>query len=164
VLDAILDIERAPDWNPQLMQGKVVEKLDDHTAILHKQFKAKQCMIELHIDVVYWERVKELENDGGFLVLALSELATYHSAKISCDECVRGFIHVSGWILTPWATKGNPNGHTTVTYVGQVDLKELPQKISELACKVQPFCVNRLQDAMEKGFRGKPQFAAGRKE
>jgi hypothetical protein len=57
-------------------------------------------------------------------------------------------IYVSGWHLKSWVGDRGAE-QTFVTYIAQVDLKELPQKILEMSLEAQPEIVGRLSKYLE---------------
>lgn len=138
--DTILDVKTMREWNPQLHYVNVLTTLDDDTLMVHKVFKAKKCMMELHRDFVYAERLIR-RDDGTILILAWSEPAEEWAKNVPVPQkCVRGTVYPSGWILEPWALAGGKMG-TNVTYVTMADLKSLPDAVQEIAGREQPLIV-----------------------
>jgi hypothetical protein len=144
--EAIRDVSNLPKWNSQLAYANVIREdpLTD-VIILHKVFRTKKCLIDLARDFVYWERQEVLEN-GTIVVLALSDLAQVEQETVPLPQkCVRGHVYISGWVLDPWELQHGIQG-CSATYIAQVDLKELPAAILELAGKEQPLAIKRLEE------------------
>ena len=108
-------------------------------------------MIELHRDFVFGEYFCK-QPDGTIVVLAMSDFADQDMVPVG-EKCVRGYVYVTGWVVKAWAAAQGKT-YSSVTYVAQADLKNLPQKILEMAGEEQPFIIHRLSQALQSGKRG----------
>ena len=137
--------------NPQLKSCSVVSE-SPGAVVWHKVFRAKKCMLDIHRDLLFCERRVRV---GRLLVFCASSSGVDQSLVGSPEKCVRGHVHLAGWVLEEWEAAGGKI-HTSLTYLAQVDLKNLPAAVVEIANKEQPLVVQRISEALEKGVRGAP--------
>eukprot|EP00123_Amoebidium_parasiticum_P011318 comp20647_c0_seq1/m.26751 comp20647_c0_seq1/g.26751 ORF comp20647_c0_seq1/g.26751 comp20647_c0_seq1/m.26751 type:complete len:811 (-) comp20647_c0_seq1:145-2577(-) len=112
VLGVLMDKERWPRIDGAIAQMEIVERIDEHTDILHVEFKPmwKWVMWLKPRDVCllrYWRR----EEDGSALIVLQSTLHQKCPAK---KGCVRAVIQGAAWSIHP---QNDPNQRPEVCRV-----------------------------------------------
>ena len=106
------------EWDFCFLRGKVVEKLDGHTDIIHKQFHSSWLSCEgmdpreflLHR---YWRR----EDDGSYVILYNS---VTHTKCPPCKGFVQACLKNGGYVISPLNHKEKP-ACAVVKYMLTVD-------------------------------------------
>lgn len=138
------------EWDPQLKTSTRLRNIDDHTFVHQNVYQAKKCMIEVHRDFLLVTHKRVLP-DGQVCLLSLSRLVD-QTERAPPDGCVRGMVYLAGFCLQPWVGDRGAN-YSNVTYVAHIDLKQLPQKVLEMALQQQPEVISRLTAYLEKNAK-----------
>ncbi len=96
------DREWSREWDTLLKRAKVLKEIDEHTRLMHHEYVAKHCMIDVHRDFVLCTHRRNLPN-GDVVVLSTSSFAPQSEDIVPLPEdCIRGFAHIAGYHLAKY--------------------------------------------------------------
>jgi len=123
VSDLLLDLDKRTYWDPKFVQGKVLQKIDKSSDVVHMVFKSHSSPYKYR-DFVLFRSSHKI--DGGGKLLACRSVL--HPMGSESKDNVRAVLFPSGYIITPPPQPTNNNtvsppltGQCMLTYIAQMD-------------------------------------------
>lgn len=145
VLDLIIDVDRKSEYDSMYHSGRLVEQLDDRTAIVYQCYKAIWPVSSRDFCLVSrWH----VEKNG---VVKIAITSADHEDCPKQKSAVRGNILMGGFVLEPYPADGPGSTSCRVTYVTHVDpCGKIPKSVVNMMATRQPMVVAAMKKLMER--------------
>jgi len=132
VADLLLDLDKRTHWDPKFVQGKVLQKIDKSSDVVHMVFKSHSSPYKYR-DFVLFRSSHKI--DGGGKLLACRSVL--HPMGSESKDNVRAVLFPSGYIITP-PPQPTTNNNTVSPLTGQCMLTYIAQMDKEAVLTVAP--------------------------